>query len=142
MLIRIVRNTLAAPTGQPPRPVDAGETIDVPEMLGQQLIALGKAVAVDVGAPVAATAPHLVGIEHAIDGGAGHAERRTNWGEALITAIDGIGPKTAQLLATAGIETMAQLLAAPADLVAQLTGASSERVEKWRQRAQAVLDGQ
>lgn len=142
MRIRIVRSTLAAPVGQPPRPVDAGETIDVPAMLGEQLIALGKAVAVDMGASVVAPAPHLVGIEHAIDAGAVHAERRTNWGEALITAIDGIGPKTAQILATVGIETMTQLLAAPADRVAQLTGASSERVEKWRQRAQAVIDGQ
>lgn len=142
MLIRIVRNTLAAPVGQPPRPVDAGETIDVPAMLGEQLIALGKAVAVDVGAPVSPPLSHLVGIEHAIDAGASHAERRTNWGEALVSAIDGIGPKTAQVLASAGIETMAQLLAAPPDRVAQLTGASSERVAKWRQRAQAVSDGQ
>ncbi len=73
MRIQIVRNTLAAPAGQPPRPVNVGEVIEVDTMQGQQLIALGKAVA--SAAPTAA--PHLVGIEHAVDPTAVAAEKRT-----------------------------------------------------------------
>lgn len=51
MLIRIVRSTMAAPLGEPVRAVDAGEVLDVEPMVGRQLIAMGKAMAVD-GLPV------------------------------------------------------------------------------------------
>ena len=72
MQIQIVRNTVATPAGQTPRPVAVGETIDVDAMQGQQLIALGKAVAVGMVTP----APHLVGVEHAIAPAPAQAEKR------------------------------------------------------------------
>ena len=51
MLIRILRSTMAAPLGEPVRAVDAGEVLDVESMVARQLIAMGKATAVD-GLPV------------------------------------------------------------------------------------------
>lgn len=93
-------------------------------------------------APVTtAPAPHLVGVEHAVDANVATAERRnapTNWGEALVTDIDGIGPVIARRLAEAGIETMAELLAADTTHVALIASVRPAQAEKWRQRAQAV----
>lgn len=93
----------------------------------------------------AGAAPHLAGIEHAIDANVVTAERRaapTDWGEALVTDIDGIGPVIARRLAEAGIETMAELLAADATQVALIASVRPAQVEKWRQRAQAVVRGE
>ncbi len=52
MLIRILRSTMAAPKGEPVQAVDAGQEIDVEPMAGAQLIACGKAVAVEESAPL------------------------------------------------------------------------------------------
>lgn len=134
MLISVVRNTLV--DGQI---VDAGTVIDASPPVAQQLIAMHKAVAV---APPP-TPPHMVGVEHAVDVAAMAAQRRdANWGEALVSAIDGIGPVTARRLAEAGIATMAELLAADPAHVALIASVKTGQVEKWRQRAQAVIDGE
>lgn len=93
----------------------------------------------------AGAAPHLAGIEHAIDANVVTAERRNapaDRGEALVTDIDGIGPVTARRLAEAGIETLADLLAADPAHVALIASVKASQVEKWRQRAQAVIDGE
>lgn len=95
-------------------------------------------------AAVAGPAPHMIGVEHAIDQNAAAAERRNapaDRGEALVTDIDGIGPVTARRLAEASIETMADLLAADPAHVALIASVKAGQVDKWRQRAQAVVDG-
>lgn len=115
---------------------------DLPDGLARALVAGGYAVAVDAaGSPSAGSGggPHLAGVEHAIDARVVAAERRTDWGEALITDIDGIGPVLAQRLAEGGIETMAELLAADPAEVALLASVKPVQVEKWRQRAAAVV---
>lgn len=93
-------------------------------------------------AAVAGPAPHMIGIEHAVDRNAAAAERRgANWSDALVSAIDGIGPVTARRLAEAGIDTMADLLAADPAHVALIASVKAHQVDEWRQRAQAVVDG-
>lgn len=143
MLIQILRNTVAKPTGDTPRAVDVGEVIDVDVMQANQLIGLRKATAVTGGAS------HMTGIEHAVDHNALTAERRTqepgqpaptDWGDMLLSGIDGIGPKTAAKLADGGIETLTDLLVADPDALALAAGVSPATVEKWRQRVQAVVD--
>lgn len=52
-----------------------------------------------------------------------------------VTAIDGIGPARSERLAAAGIETVADLLAADLDAVADDTELSRTRLERWRDRA-------
>lgn len=94
-------------------------------------------------AAVAGPAPHMIGVEHAIDQNAAAAERRgANWSDALVSAIDGIGPVTARRLAEAGIETMADLLAADPAHVALIASVRPAQAEKWRQRAESVVRGQ
>lgn len=140
MRILVVRNTLVAGVA-----VDAGTYLHTAPATAAQLIAMGKAVAVeDAPSP---SAPHLVGIEHAVDVGAMTAERRdgataTDWGDALITDIDGIGPVTAGLLAEAGIATMADLLATEAAQVALLARVNVRKAQAWQQRAQALVRGE
>jgi hypothetical protein len=84
-----------------------------------------------------APAPHLVGVEHAIDTDVLTAERRV-FGGMLLSGIDGIGPRTAAKLADARLETVDDLLAADPAAVAAATGASPATVLKWRQRAEAA----
>ncbi len=67
-----------------------------------------------------------------------HADRRTDGGEALVSALDGIGPVTAQRLAEAGIETMAEFPAADPTHVALIASVKPIQVEKWRQRAESL----
>lgn len=43
MWIRILRNTVTAPVGQPARMVDVGEVLDVEPLLALQLLVLRKA---------------------------------------------------------------------------------------------------
>lgn len=98
----------------------------------------------EAGLVTTAPAPHLVGVEHAVDANVVHAERRdapTNWGEALVSDLDGVGPVTAGLLAEAGIETMAELLATDTPTLAMLARVSPAKAEKWRQRADAIVRG-
>ena len=71
MLIRIVRDTVARPTGETPRAVGAGEVIDVDVMQANQLIALHKATP-------AGAAPETV--EYATDPALAAAEKRTRKG--------------------------------------------------------------
>ena len=74
-----------------------------------------------------------MGVEHAVDASAMHAERRdatTNWGEALVSDLDGVGPVTARLLAEAGIETMAELLATDTPTLAMLARVSPAKAER------------
>jgi len=99
----------------------------------------------EAGLVTTAPAPHLVSIEHAVDARVLTAERRaapTNWGEALVSDLDGVGPVTARRLAEAGIETMADLLATDAPTLAHLARVSQSKAEKWRQRAAAVVRGE
>lgn len=145
MWVRMVRPVVA---GRQPRRVNA--VVELSEAEAQTLILAGSAVAsAPPPAPSTSSAidgrpPHLVGVEHAVDAGAMTAERRTaptNWGEALVSDLDGVGPVTARLLAEAGIETMADLLATDPVQLAHLARVSPAKAEKWRQRAQAVVDG-
>lgn len=144
MRIRMLRNTIVQMPGETARVVDAGAVLPVDDVIGRMLIAAGKAALIDDAPPVTG-APHLHGIEHAVDAGAMTAERRgtpTNWGEALVSDLDGVGPVTARLLAEAGIETMADLLAADPSHVALIASVRPTQVEKWRQRAQALVRGE
>ena len=147
MWVRMVRPVVA---GRQPRRVNA--VVELSEAEAQTLILAGSAVA---SAPPpspstgsssgASRTPHLVGVEHAVDANALTAERRnaaTNWGEALVSDLDGVGPVTARLLADASIETMADLLATDAPTLAHLARVSSAKAEKWRQRAAAVVRGE
>lgn len=147
MWVRMVRPVVA---GRQPRRVNA--VVELSEAEAQTLILAGSAVA-SAPPPSPSTSsgsgasrpPHLVNVEHAVDAGAMTAERRdapTNWGEALVSDLDGVGPVTAGLLAEAGIETMADLLAADAAQVALLARVSPARAEKWRQRAAAIVRGE
>lgn len=70
MLIRIVRDTVAKPTGESPRAVITGEIIDVDVAQANQLIALRKAVAV----------ANSQVVEYAIDPAPAAAEKRTRKG--------------------------------------------------------------
>lgn len=144
MRIRMLRNTIVQMPGETARVVDAGAVLPVDDVIGRMLIAAGKAALIDDAPPVTG-APHLHGIEHAVDAGAMTAERRgtpTNWGEALVSDLDGVGPVTARLLAEAGIETMADLLATDAPTLAHLARVSSAKAEKWRQRAATIVAGE
>lgn len=134
MKVRMV-SLAAGPDGSWP----PGSVHDLPEGLARALVAGGYAVAVDVAG--SGGGPRLAGVEHAIDARVVAAERRTDWGEALITDIDGIGPVIAQRLGDGGIETMAELLAADPAEVALLASVKPVQVEKWRQRAAAVVGG-
>lgn len=49
MLIQIVRSTLVTPIGELLRPVDAGEVVAVEQMIGLQLVQMGKAIALPDG---------------------------------------------------------------------------------------------
>jgi predicted flap endonuclease-1-like 5' DNA nuclease len=146
MWVRMVRPVVA---GRQPRRVNA--VVELSEAEAQTLILAGSAVA-SAPPPAPSTGsssgasrpPHLVGVEHAVDANAMTAERRnapTNWGEALVSDLDGVGPVTAGLLAEAGINTMADLLAADAAQVALLARVSPARAEKWRQRAATIVAG-
>ena len=140
MKVRMV-TLMAGPDGV----ITPGSEIDVADVVGVAMIAQGYAVALPstgygAGAGSGAARPHLAGVEHAVDVHAGHAEQRTNWGEALVTEIDGIGAVTAGLLADGGIETMAELLAVDTPMLAMLARVSPAKAEKWRQRAQAVME--
>lgn len=146
MWVRMVRPVVA---GRQPRRVNA--VVELSEAEAQTLILAGSAVASappPLPEPVEGNGgsrpPHLVGVEHAVDADALTAERRfapTNWGEAMVSDLDGVGPVTARLLAEAGIETMADLLATDPVQLAHLARVSPAKAEKWRQRAQAVVDG-
>lgn len=146
MWVRMARPVVA---GRQPRRVNA--VVELSEAEAQTLILAGSAVA-SAPPPSPSTSsstgasrpPHLVGVEHAVDAGAMTAERRgapTNWGEALVSDLDGVGPVTARLLAEAGIETMAELLAVDAKELAMLARVSQAKAEKWRQRADAIMRG-
>lgn len=126
--------TAAGPQGVFPAQTEA----EIDEDLARVWIAQGFCLPVAV-ANVRPAPVHMAGVEHAIDARAVTAERRTDWGDALITDIDDIGPVLAQRLADGGIETMAQLLAADPVDVALLASVKPIRVEKWRQRAAAVV---
>lgn len=89
---------------------------------------------------VAPVAPHLAGVERAIDASALTAERRT-FGGMLVSGLGGIGSKTAARLAAQGIETVDELLMTDPALVASVAGVSAATVAKWRQRATAAAEG-
>lgn len=110
--------------------MEPGDVVRVPSWLAGRLVARGVAIA------------HAVdpsGVGHALDVDAAPPPG-TDWSQALVSALDGIGPATAQKLADAGIETVGQLMAADPARVAAAAGVSAARVEKWRQRG-ALLTG-
>lgn len=124
------------------RTVARGAEFDLPD--GVDWLRAG--LVAPVGSTSSPTGAHMHGVERAVDANVAGAERRamamaTDWGEALVTEIDGIGPVTARRLAEAGIETMAELLAADPAHVALIASVKPVQVEKWRQRAQAVAGG-
>lgn len=124
--------TAAGPQGVFPAQTEA----EVDEDLARVWIAQGFCLPVTVAN--VRPAPHLTGVEHALDAGALGAEQRMN-GETAVTAIDGIGPVTAQLLAEANIHTLAQLLDVDVAMLAMLARTTTAKAEKWRQRAAAVM---
>ena len=119
------------------RTVARGAEFDLPE--GVDWLRAG--LVAPVGSTSSPTGAHMHGVERAVDANVAGAERRTDWGEALVTEIDGIGPVTARRLAEAGIETMAELLAADPSHVALIASVKPVQVDKWRRQAQAVAGG-
>lgn len=61
--------------------------------------------------------------------------------EIPLTAVSGIGPKTAKALAAAGIGTLAELVAASAADLADLLDTSAGRIEEWQQAAEELMSG-
>ncbi len=57
-----------------------------------------------------------------------------------VTAINGIGPATAEKLADADIETVADMLAAGAHAVAEASGHHDEAVEEWMKQAETLAE--
>lgn len=55
--------------------------------------------------------------------------------EPKLTEVNGIGPKTAQGLATMGIDSVKTLVAAPVELIATLPGFSVGRAQKLKDEA-------
>jgi len=56
-----------------------------------------------------------------------------------LTNIQGIGPKTLEKLAGAGIKTADDLLKAEADLLVEKTGLSQKKILAWQSAAKAMI---
>lgn len=83
-------------------------------------------------AAIASSVPS--GAEHAVDHSALTAEHRS----LALDAIDGIGPRTANKLQEVGIITIADLLSAEPNDLAQKLNIAESAVLKWIQRARAI----
>ncbi|MFW5958578.1 MAG: DNA topoisomerase I [Natronomonas sp.] len=67
-----------------------------------------------------------------------YAEYRKQQAASEISDLDGIGEKTSEKLATAGIETLEDLRTADADTVAgQVQGVSADRIREWQAQVNA-----
>ncbi|MFO7537612.1 MAG: helix-hairpin-helix domain-containing protein [Chloroflexota bacterium] len=120
--MRIKMNTAAA---SPKWQASPQQEVTVPAAEGKVLIERGFATAV-VPKGETAVVP---------------ASGLRNRGDEPVTAVSGIGPATAKLLATIGIETVAQLAGATVEQLAPLDGVREETAEQWLEGARAYLDG-
>jgi large subunit ribosomal protein L21 len=84
-------------------------------------------------------------VEEAVEEKAPKAPKAKKGGDDLVI-IEGIGPKAAEALVEAGIDTFAKLAAASADEVKAILDASTSKVQHldpttWAQQAQLAADG-
>ena len=96
-------------------------------------------------APKKEAAPKAEKLVEAVEEKAPKAPKASKKGDDLVI-IEGIGPKAAEALVAAGIDTFAKLAAASADSVKEILDASTNKVQHldpttWAQQAQLAADG-
>jgi large subunit ribosomal protein L21 len=96
-------------------------------------------------APAKKEAPKAEKLVEAVEEKAPKAPKASKKGDDLVI-IEGIGPKAAEALVAAGIDTFAKLAAASAEEVKAILDASTSKVQHldpttWAQQAQLAADG-